>query len=78
MLRSVPAPYVWASRDSRGRGLICGICGMLGFRGETAAKPHRWVMTAALARRGRDNEGIRLDGSAGLGHTRLPYDRFVR
>jgi|SRR5450756_2043697 len=50
---------------------MCGICGILGFRGETAATPDIRTMTAALAHRGPDSEGMWTDGLAGLGHRRL-------
>jgi asparagine synthase (glutamine-hydrolysing) len=50
---------------------VCGICGILGFRGDTAAKPDIQTLTAALTHRGPDGEGMWLDGSAGLGHRRL-------
>ncbi|HSB62444.1 MAG TPA: asparagine synthase (glutamine-hydrolyzing), partial [Vicinamibacteria bacterium] len=49
---------------------MCGICGVLS-RGGPARREHVAAMTAALAHRGPDGEGLHLDGPAALGHRRL-------
>jgi asparagine synthase (glutamine-hydrolysing) len=51
---------------------MCGICGIYHYAsGEPAAEPLLRQMTAALAHRGPDDEGILVDGPVALGHRRL-------
>lgn len=49
---------------------MCGICGYLS-RGGPAEDSTLRAMTATLAHRGPDGEGVHLDGPVGLGHRRL-------
>lgn len=50
---------------------MCGIVGMFNRSGEPASSGILKAMTAKLAHRGPDGEGIYLDGPLGLGHRRL-------
>ena len=52
---------------------MCGICGALHFstEGEGPSRETVRAMTDAMASRGPDGAGIRLDGPVGLGHRRL-------
>jgi asparagine synthase (glutamine-hydrolysing) len=50
---------------------MCGIAGLIGERDRQAARERVARMTAALARRGPDGEGIELWDEAALGHRRL-------
>jgi asparagine synthase (glutamine-hydrolysing) len=49
---------------------VCGICGVLSWR-EPTAPEHVLAMTAALAHRGPDGQGLHFNGSVALGHRRL-------
>jgi asparagine synthase (glutamine-hydrolysing) len=49
---------------------MCGICGYVS-RGGPAEDSTLRAMTATLAHRGPDGEGVHLDGPVGLGHRRL-------
>jgi len=49
---------------------VCGICGYLSRGGPAEGSTLR-AMTATLAHRGPDGEGLHLDGPVGLGHRRL-------
>lgn len=49
---------------------MCGICGYLSRGGPAEGSTLR-AMTATLAHRGPDGEGLHLDGPVGLGHRRL-------
>lgn len=48
---------------------MCGICGSIDPEG--VSRDHIQVMTSALAHRGPDDEGLYVDGMAGIGHRRL-------
>lgn len=50
---------------------MCGICGVLSFKGFVADSALVGRMTRALAHRGPDGEGQFVDGPVGLGHRRL-------
>ena len=50
---------------------MCGIAGMYRFDGGPVDHALLRRMTAVLAHRGPDGEGLRLDGPAGLGSRRL-------
>ena len=50
---------------------MCGIAGFLNRDGEAADRDVLAAMTATLARRGPDGDGLYLDGPAALGHRRL-------
>lgn len=50
---------------------MCGIAGVLSFHGRRAEWDRLAVMTAAIAHRGPDGQGIYTSGEAGLAHTRL-------
>src|SRR5580765_4360355 len=50
---------------------MCGLAGMLHFDGAPAQRAVLAAMTATLAHRGPDDEGMWLDGPVGLGHRRL-------
>jgi asparagine synthase (glutamine-hydrolysing) len=50
---------------------MCGICGILNFDGEPVNKQLVGKMTASIAHRGPDNEGLFVKGPVGLGHRRL-------
>ena len=49
---------------------VCGICGVLSWR-EPPAPAHVLAMTATLAHRGPDGQGLHLNGAIALGHRRL-------
>ena len=50
---------------------MCGIAGILDFRGETVDPEAVRAITRPLAHRGPDGEGVFVDGEVGLGHRRL-------
>jgi asparagine synthase (glutamine-hydrolysing) len=50
---------------------MCGIVGLLNTDGAPASPAILQRMTAALAHRGPDGEGLEIGGPAGLGHRRL-------
>ncbi|WP_029112309.1 N-acetylglutaminylglutamine amidotransferase [Mycobacterium sp. URHB0044] len=50
---------------------MCGICGEIRFDGCTADVPATVAMTAAMASRGPDGEGLWHDGPVAFGHRRL-------
>lgn len=50
---------------------MCGICGYLANYDTTAGNGLLRRMVTALRHRGPDDQGVYLDGPAGLGHTRL-------
>jgi asparagine synthase (glutamine-hydrolysing) len=50
---------------------MCGIAGFVNRDGEAADREILARMTATLAHRGPDGDGLHLDGPAGLGHRRL-------
>jgi asparagine synthase (glutamine-hydrolysing) len=50
---------------------MCGICGMVDFRGAPVVPDVLRRMTDALAHRGPDGRGVFIDGGVGLGHRRL-------
>jgi len=50
---------------------MCGICGVLSFKGSVTDSALVGRMTRALAHRGPDGEGRFIDGPVGLGHRRL-------
>lgn len=50
---------------------MCGICGEFRFDGSAVDKVRLERMTASLARRGPDDEGIFLQGHVAFGHRRL-------
>ncbi|MBW2618448.1 MAG: asparagine synthase (glutamine-hydrolyzing) [Deltaproteobacteria bacterium] len=50
---------------------MCGITGVLYFKGEPVSPTVVERMTQTLAHRGPDGEGIFVDGPVGLGHRRL-------
>ncbi len=52
---------------------MCGVCGVVSFAGDAAARDEREVaaMLHALAHRGPDDVGARASGAAVLGATRL-------
>ncbi|MCK1665852.1 asparagine synthase (glutamine-hydrolyzing) [Bradyrhizobium sp. 153] len=53
---------------------MCGICGWIDFDrdlGDPEARREFALMTASMAYRGPDDEGIWIDGPAALGHRRL-------
>lgn len=50
---------------------MCGIAGAVDFDGKPASPAILRRMTAAIAHRGPDGEGIYVDGAVGLGHRRL-------
>ena len=50
---------------------MCGICGILNIDGKPADEAVLRSMTAAIAHRGPDGEGVHLRGPLGLGHRRL-------
>ncbi len=50
---------------------MCGIAGIIRAGGEPVARRDVEAMTAALLHRGPDGRGAHVDGSVGLGHTRL-------
>ncbi|MDX6752453.1 N-acetylglutaminylglutamine amidotransferase [Geminicoccaceae bacterium 1502E] len=50
---------------------MCGICGEITFDGSHASASVLERMAAAMAPRGPDGAGLRLQGRAGLGHRRL-------
>jgi len=49
---------------------MCGMCGVLS-RGGPARREHIAAMTAVLAHRGPDGDGLHTDGPVALGHRRL-------
>ena len=50
---------------------MCGIAGIVDFRGASVAPPVIQAMTDAIAHRGPDGEGQWIEGSVGFGHRRL-------
>ncbi len=50
---------------------MCGICGVFDLDGGPACEDEVRAMNGAMALRGPDDEGVHLDGPAGLGHRRL-------
>ena len=50
---------------------MCGICGIINLQGETVSEDALWRMTRRLDHRGPDDNGVRVFGDAGFGHTRL-------
>ena len=50
---------------------MCGICGELSLRGQTANEQRIKAMLAQLERRGPDDQGIYMNKQVGLGHQRL-------
>jgi asparagine synthase (glutamine-hydrolysing) len=50
---------------------MCGICGILETNGSPVEEAVLRSMTAAIAHRGPDGDGIHLQGPVGLGHRRL-------
>ena len=50
---------------------MCGIAGIVNFDGRPVAHADLAAMTDAIAHRGPDGDGLRLDGPVGLGHRRL-------
>ena len=50
---------------------MCGICGRLNFDGRPAAADEIRGMAATLRHRGPDDDGIHVDGAAGIGIARL-------
>ena len=57
---------------------MCGICGIVDHR--AGAERHRETirsMSALIAHRGPDHEGIRVDGACALGHRRLAITDLV-
>ena len=50
---------------------MCGIAGFVARNGGAADRGILARMTASLAHRGPDGEGLYLDGPAALGHRRL-------
>lgn len=50
---------------------MCGICGVINFRGEEVSPVLLRKMTDAIAHRGPDGEGWYRDKNVGLGHRRL-------
>jgi asparagine synthase (glutamine-hydrolysing) len=50
---------------------MCGIAGIVNLDGRPVARAELAGMTDALAHRGPDGDGLRLDGAVGLGHRRL-------
>lgn len=50
---------------------MCGIAGMLNYRGAPVAPPVLRAMTDAISHRGPDGEGLWIEGPVGLGHRRL-------
>ncbi|HSD26081.1 MAG TPA: asparagine synthase (glutamine-hydrolyzing), partial [Vicinamibacteria bacterium] len=58
------------SRFGYAARLMCGICGVLSWR-EAPLPAHVEGMSAVLAHRGPDGQGLHVDGPAALGHRRL-------
>ena len=50
---------------------MCGICGILHLDGRPVQHDVLAAMTAAIAHRGPDGEGMFIRGPVGLGHRRL-------
>ena len=50
---------------------MCGICGVLSFDEQPIPSNQINQMTASIAHRGPDGEGVWVDGFVGLGHRRL-------
>ena len=50
---------------------MCGLVGVVDLRGEPVAHETLRRMSEAVAHRGRDGEGVWVDGGVGLGHRRL-------
>lgn len=50
---------------------MCGICGMFDTGGAPAERDTLVSMVRSMGHRGPDDEGIRLQGEMGLGHSRL-------
>ena len=50
---------------------MCGIAGIFNWKNKTATRGQLEKMTAAIAHRGPDGDGIFLDGAIALGHRRL-------
>ena len=50
---------------------MCGIAGIVDFRGASVAPPVLQAMTDAIAHRGPDGEGHWIEGGVGFGHRRL-------
>src|SRR5438132_516841 len=50
---------------------MCGIAGVVNIDGEPASCEIVAAMTAAIAHRGPDDEGVYCDRAVGLGHRRL-------
>ena len=50
---------------------MCGIAGIVNARGQPVSRPELQPMCDAMVHRGPDDEGIFVDGDAGLGARRL-------
>src|SRR5690606_26837308 len=50
---------------------MCGICGVVNFQGRPVEQDTIGRMVAQLRHRGPDDEGVFVDASVGIGHTRL-------
>lgn len=50
---------------------MCGIAGIVNYRGAAVAPPVLQAMTDAIAHRGPDGEGHWIEGGVGFGHRRL-------
>jgi len=50
---------------------MCGICGIIDYRGTRIEESTLQCMTETLRHRGSDDSGVALLGPAGFGHTRL-------
>jgi asparagine synthase (glutamine-hydrolysing) len=50
---------------------MCGICGIVDFRGLSVSKKLLGAMTETLGHRGPDDSGVFVSGPVGMGHARL-------
>ncbi|MEW6003625.1 MAG: asparagine synthetase B, partial [Nitrospirota bacterium] len=50
---------------------MCGICGKINFDNQPVTETLLRRMASSLSHRGPDDEGIYINGCAGLGHRRL-------
>jgi asparagine synthase (glutamine-hydrolysing) len=66
-----PIETASGGRGRRATTHMCGIAGLVHGNGEPVARDVLARMTATLAHRGPDGEGLYLDGPVGLGHRRL-------